>query len=54
MTDEQRKDRIRSLLEERRGYVMRGLNDRVQQVDAELRLLGAGGRTPQRRAERRG
>jgi hypothetical protein len=33
---------IEALLEERRGYVVRGLNDRVAQVDAEIeRLSGA-------------
>jgi hypothetical protein len=31
---------IAALLEERRGYVMRGLPDRVQAVDAQLALLG--------------
>jgi hypothetical protein len=31
---------IAALLEERRGYVMRGLPDRVAVVDAELARLG--------------
>lgn len=31
---------VESLLEERRGYVLRGLTDRVAQVDAELAALG--------------
>jgi hypothetical protein len=32
---------IDGLLEERRGYVNRGLGDRVAQVDDRLRFLGA-------------
>lgn len=32
--------RIPALIEERRGYVLRGLTDRVTQVDAELAKLG--------------
>lgn len=31
---------IAALLEERRGYVLRGLRDRVAQVDAEIERLG--------------
>lgn len=31
---------ISALLEERRGYVARGLDSRVRQVDAELARLG--------------
>lgn len=31
---------IEALMEERRGYVMRGLRDRVAQVDAALAALG--------------
>lgn len=31
---------VESLLEERRGYVLRGLTNRVAQVDAQLELLG--------------
>ena len=31
---------IAALLEERRGYVVRGLADRVKAVDAELARLG--------------
>lgn len=33
-------NRIRALLEERRGYVLRDLPDRVAAVDAELTRLG--------------
>jgi len=32
---------IAALLEERRGYVIRGMDDRVKQVDEQLRLRGA-------------
>ncbi len=32
---------MRGLLEERRGYELRGLGDRVAQVDAEVARLGA-------------
>lgn len=32
--------RIDALLEERRGYVLRNLPDRVAQVDAEIKRLG--------------
>lgn len=31
---------IAALLEERRGYVTRGLDDRVKQVDEQLKLRG--------------
>ncbi len=32
--------RVNALLAERRGYVVRGLDDRVKQVDAELKRHG--------------
>lgn len=53
MTDEQREAKIRALLQERRGYVVRGLDDRVAQVDEQLRLLGAQGAAPAKRSEKR-
>jgi hypothetical protein len=53
MTDEQREGTIAALLEERRGLVQRGLTSRVAQVDAELKRLGAGAETGQRKAARR-
>lgn len=53
MTDQERKAKISALLEERRGYEQRGLDDRVAAVDASLRALGAGGRAPAKRAEKR-
>lgn len=33
-------DLITALLEERRGYIVRGLDNRVAGVDAELKRLG--------------
>ncbi len=33
-------NRIRALLEERRGYVLRNLPERIAAVDAELAALG--------------
>jgi hypothetical protein len=53
MTDEQRAAQIQALIEERRGYETRGLKDRVAQVDAQLRILGAQGSTAASRASRR-
>lgn len=52
MADEQA-DRIKALLEERRGYELHGKAERVAEVDAELRRLGAGGRPPVKRAVKR-
>ncbi len=44
---------IESLIRERAGLVARGLKDRVKQVDEQLRLLGAKGAAPVKRAEKR-
>lgn len=44
-------DRIRALLEERRGYEVRGLTERAELVNDELRRLGAEGVPPRQRAE---
>ena len=33
-------DRAEALIEERRGYLVRGLRNRVAQIDAELARLG--------------
>ena len=44
---------IAALNRERAGLVTRGLTDRVKQVDEQLRLLGAKGVTPAKRAEQR-
>ena len=53
MTDEMREARIRALVEERAGYVVRGLDDRVAEVDAALRALGHGAAPKAKRAEKR-
>lgn len=52
-TDEQIKAKVAGLLEERRGYLARGLTDRVAAVDAELKRLGSAGSPPAKRATRR-
>lgn len=39
--DQRTANEVAGLLEERRGYVTRGLDDRVAQVDEQLRLRGA-------------
>jgi len=52
-TVEEKKATIRALIEERRGYVMRGLDDRVAAVDAQLRRLGASAEKPVQRASQR-
>lgn len=53
MTEEERKRTIGALIEERRGYEMRGLTSRVAQVDEQLRSLGADAKPPVARAARR-
>lgn len=53
MTENERETTIRALLEERRGYQQRGLDDRVAQIDELLRKLGAAGTTPAKRAATR-
>ena len=45
---------IEALLAERRGYVTRGLDDRVSQVDAELERLGHEVEKPRRGRARTG
>lgn len=52
-TNEEKKAMIAALLEERRGYVNRGDDDRVAQVDAQLRRLGGSAEKPSQRAQRR-
>lgn len=49
-TNEQNAQRIRALIRERAGYAQRGLTERVKQVDAELKALGAAGKPPAKRA----
>lgn len=53
MTDEQRTRMIAALIEERRGYLLAGKTDRAGQVDVQLRLLGAEGSPPAKRATKR-
>ena len=53
MSKEQRADQIRALITERAGYEVRGLDDRVAAVDAELKRLGHAAKKPQARAEKR-
>jgi hypothetical protein len=53
MTEEERQRLIVALEQERAGYVLRGLDDRVADVDATLRRLGASvvPRRPPRKAK---
>lgn len=53
MTKEETDAQIKALLEERRGYVNRGEDDRVAQVDKELKRLGAAAEKPSTRAQKR-
>jgi hypothetical protein len=53
-TKEQEQRYIAALVEERRGYVLRGLDAKVDAVDAELRRVGAKGAKPAARSEKRG
>ena len=53
MNEQARKDNIVALIEERRGWQIKGRADRVADVDAELRRLGHEAAPPVRRAERR-
>lgn len=53
MTDEQREAHIKALLEERRGYMVRGLSDRAAAVTALLQELGAEAKTKPMKATAR-
>lgn len=53
MTKEDTQATIAALLEERRGYVVRSEDERVAQVDAQLRALGHGAKRPSERASSR-
>lgn len=53
MTEEERAGKIRALLEERRGYEVRGEQSRVDLVNKALRDLGAEGTPPVARSARR-
>lgn len=53
MTKEDEKATIAALLEERRGYELRGEDERVAQVDAQLKHLGHDAEKASKRAARR-
>lgn len=53
MTDAEKAEYIKALLDERRGCERRGLTDRVKDIDAELRKAGHEAATPAKRAESR-
>ena len=53
MEKNEQAERITALIRERVGYEQRGLTDRVDAVDAELRALGADGAPPAKRAAKR-
>jgi hypothetical protein len=53
MTDEQRGAHIAALVREREQCETRGLEDRVKQIEKQLRLLGAAGAPPNKRTEKR-
>jgi len=53
VSDEQKAAHIASLIRELEGYKVRGLDDRVAQVEAELARLGAKGAAPAKRATKR-
>jgi len=52
-TKEEKRELIAALLEERRGYVVRGLDGRVAEVDETLRRFGAAGSPPAKRSVKR-
>lgn len=53
MTAAQRQAHIQALLTEREGYERAGNDERVAQVDEQLRVYGHEAQTPAKRAERR-
>lgn len=53
MTDEQKADYIKSLLEERRYCERWGQDERVKDINAELRKVGHESAAPAKRAETR-
>lgn len=52
MTDEQTKVTIQALLDERKGYAMYDMPDRVKQVDEALKAIGYKAAAPAKRAEK--
>ncbi len=53
MTDQQKADYIKSLLEERRYCERSGQDERVKDIDDELKRQGHEAKTPAKRAESR-
>jgi hypothetical protein len=53
MTNEERAAYIAAMIEERRGTVARGMDDRTAAIDAELARVGHEGATPAKRAAKR-
>lgn len=53
MSKEDDQATIKALLEERRGYVLRGEDNRVAAVDAQLKALGASAEKKSVRAQKR-
>lgn len=52
-SDELKAERIKAIIREREGYVARGLDERVDAVDAELKRLGHSAKAPAKRAQTR-
>lgn len=53
MNDEQTRDYVAALIRERETCEQRGLTDRVNEINKQLRVYGESGRTPRDRAEKR-
>lgn len=53
VTKEDDQASIKALLEEKRGYKVRGLDDRAAEVDAQLKALGAKAEKKSARAQKR-
>lgn len=53
MSDETKAETIAALIAERRGYVMRGQDDRVKAVDEQLKRYGYEAKPPAARAVKR-
>ncbi len=53
MTNEEIAAQIEALVEERRAAAQKGKDDRLEEIDAQLRVLGEGGKPQAKRAEKR-
>lgn len=53
MTDEQKAEHLRALIEERRGYELAGKTERVALVDVEIKRFGGEAKAPAKRAQTR-